>query len=103
AHPSDTLQRHSTGRRHPLVATTTDLAPAAPALWRRYLELTKPKVVALIVFTAVVGTLLSTPGMPPLDALVWGNLGIALASACAATINRVLDRRIDEQMSRTKA
>src|SRR3979490_691229 len=41
--------------------------------------------------------------MPPLDALIWGNLGIALASGCAATINHVLDRRIDEQMSRTRA
>src|ERR1700730_5705880 len=76
---------------------------AAPAVWRRYLELTKPKVVALITFTAIVGTLLASPGMPPLDALVWGNLGIALAAGCAATINHVLDRRIDEQMSRTRA
>jgi protoheme IX farnesyltransferase len=41
--------------------------------------------------------------MPPLDALIWGNLGIALASGCAATINHVLDRRIDEQMNRTRA
>src|SRR3979490_650280 len=41
--------------------------------------------------------------MPPLDALIWGNLGIALASGCAATINHVLDRRIDEQMARTRA
>src|ERR1700732_71474 len=54
---------------------------APPAVWRRYLELTQPKVVAL----------------------VWGNLGIALAAGCAATINHVLDRRIDEQMSRTRA
>src|ERR1700732_4263771 len=76
---------------------------APPAVWRRYLELTKPKVVALITFTAIVGTLLASPGMPPLDALIWGNLGIALAAACAATINHVLDRRIDEQMSRTRA
>lgn len=66
------------------------------------MELTKPKVVALIVFTAIVGTLLASPGVPPLDALLWGNLGIALASACAATINHVLDRRIDEQMARTR-
>src|SRR5882724_7308863 len=73
------------------------------AIWRRYLELTKPKVVALITFTAIVGTLLSSPGLPPLDALIWGNLGIALASGCAATINHVLDRRIDEQMNRTRA
>jgi protoheme IX farnesyltransferase len=72
------------------------------AHWRLYLALTKPRVVALIVFTAIVGTLMSTPGMPPLSALIWGNLGIALASGCAATINHVLDRRIDAQMSRTR-
>ena len=72
------------------------------AHWRLYLALTKPRVVALIVFTAIVGTLMSTPGLPPLHALVWGNLGIALASGCAATINHVLDRRIDAQMSRTR-
>ena len=76
--------------------------PRAP-VWRRYLELTKPKVVALITFTAIVGTLLASPGLPPLTALLWGNLGIALAAACAATLNHILDRRIDEQMSRTRA
>ncbi len=81
----------------------TTLAPHAPALWRRYLELTKPKVVALITFTAIVGTLLASPGVPPLDALLWGNAGIALAAACAATLNHVLDRRIDEQMARTRS
>ena len=85
------------------MASTPNYLPAAPALWRRYLELTKPKVVALITFTAIVGTLLASPGLPPLEALVWGNLGIALAAACAATINHVLDRRIDEQMARTRA
>jgi protoheme IX farnesyltransferase len=72
------------------------------ATWRTYLELTKPKVVLLIVFTAVVGSLLASPGLPPLEALLWGNLGIALASGCAAAINHVLDRRIDEQMARTR-
>jgi protoheme IX farnesyltransferase len=81
----------------------TEQIAAPPAIWRRYLELTKPKVVALITFTAIVGTLLASPGLPPLDALIWGNLGIALAAGCAATINHVLDRRIDEQMSRTRA
>jgi heme o synthase len=85
------------------VATSSELAPAAPPLWRRYLELTKPRVVTLITFTAIVGTLLASPGLPPFAALVWGNLGIALAAACAATINHVLDRRIDEQMARTRA
>jgi protoheme IX farnesyltransferase len=72
------------------------------AHWRLYLALTKPRVVALIVFTAIVGTLMSTPGLPPVSAMLWGNLGIALASASAAAINHVLDRRIDAQMSRTR-
>jgi heme o synthase len=85
------------------MATTSDVSASAVPVWRRYLELTKPKVVALIVFTAIVGTLLASPGAPPVEALVWGNLGIALASACAATLNHVLDRRIDEQMARTRA
>jgi protoheme IX farnesyltransferase len=77
-------------------------AVSAPVSWRSYYELTKPKVVALIVFTAIVGTLLASPGLPPLPALLWGNLGIGLAAACAATINHVLDQRIDAQMARTR-
>ena len=84
------------------MATSARNAASAPASWRHYLELTKPRVVLLITFTAVVGTLLASPGLPPLNALLWGNLGIALAAACAATINHVLDRRIDEQMTRTR-
>ncbi len=69
--------------------------------WRLYLSLTKPKVVALIVLTSVVGTLLAAPGWPPLDALILGNLGIGLAAASAATINQLLDQRIDAGMLRT--
>ena len=84
------------------MATTPDLAARETPLWRRYLELTKPKVVALITFTALVGSLLACPGAPPLEPLLFGNLGIALAAACAATLNHVLDRRIDEQMARTR-
>ena len=72
------------------------------ARWRSYYELTKPRVVMLIVFTSIVGTLLAVPGMPPLDALIFGNIGIGLAAASAAIINHVLDERIDAQMSRTK-
>jgi heme o synthase len=75
---------------------------AHKASWRDYFELTKPRVVALIVLTAIVGTLLASPGLPPLDALVFGNLGIALAAGSAATINHVLDRRIDARMARTR-
>jgi heme o synthase len=77
-------------------------AIAASATWRDYFELTKPRVVALIVLTAVVGTLLASRGLPPLDALIFGNLGIALSAAAAAAINHVLDRRIDARMARTR-
>ena len=70
--------------------------------WRDFLELTKPKVSLLIVFTAVVGMVLASPGMVPLPALIFGTLGIALASGSAAAFNHVLDRRIDEQMARTR-
>ncbi|MCC7463813.1 MAG: protoheme IX farnesyltransferase [Gammaproteobacteria bacterium] len=72
------------------------------ARWRDYLELTKPRVVALLVLTAVVGSLLATPALPPLDKLLLGNLGIGLAAASAAAINHVLDRRIDARMARTR-
>jgi heme o synthase len=84
------------------VATTPELLPHVPPVWRLYLELTKPKVVALITFTALVGTLLASPGWPPAEALLFGIPGIALAAACAAAINHVLDRRIDAEMARTR-
>jgi len=67
-----------------------------------FYELCKPRVVALIVFTAMVGMALSTPGLVPLGPFVWGNLGIALAAASAAALNHVLDRRIDARMIRTR-
>ncbi len=73
-----------------------------PASWRSFYELTKPRVVMLIVFTSIVGTLLASAGMPPWDALICGNLGVGFAAASAAVINHVLDERIDAQMSRTK-
>jgi heme o synthase len=66
------------------------------------MELTKPKVSLLIVFTAIVGMVLASPGLVPLPALLFGTLGIALASGSAAAFNHVLDRRIDEQMARTR-
>jgi heme o synthase len=70
--------------------------------WRDFLELTKPRVSLLIVFTAVVGMVLASPGLVPLPALLFGTVGIALASGSAAAFNHVLDRRIDEQMARTR-
>jgi protoheme IX farnesyltransferase len=84
------------------MATTDQIIEASPTRWRSFYELTKPRVVMLIVFTSIVGTLLAVSGWPPLDALIWGNLGIGLAAASAAVVNHVLDERIDAQMSRTK-
>jgi heme o synthase len=71
--------------------------------WRDYYELTKPRVVMLIVFTAIVGMFLSVPGLPDLGALFFGTLGIGMASSSAAVFNHVLDARTDIQMSRTRA
>ncbi|MCC6592549.1 MAG: protoheme IX farnesyltransferase [Xanthomonadales bacterium] len=68
---------------------------------RDFWALTKPRVVALIVFTAVVGMFLATPGLPGWQPLVIGSLGIWLAAAGAAAINQILDARIDAQMART--
>jgi protoheme IX farnesyltransferase len=75
---------------------------AHPARWRDYLELTKPKVTLLIVFTAIVGMVLAAPGWVPLTPLIFGSIGIAMASASAAAFNHILDRRIDGQMRRTR-
>lgn len=69
--------------------------------WKNYLELCKPKVVLLLVFTAIVGMLLAVPGMPPLDLLVYGTLGIGLASSSAAAINHFIDQKADAKMART--
>ena len=67
----------------------------------QYLELTKPRVVALIVFTAIIGMFLAVPGWPPLRESVAGFIGIWLAAASAAAINHLIDQRIDRLMART--
>lgn len=68
----------------------------------RFLALCKLKVVALIVFTAIVGMALSVPGMVPLQPLLIGSLGIGLAASSAAAINHLLDARADRIMARTR-
>jgi protoheme IX farnesyltransferase len=73
-----------------------------PEIFNQYLILCKPRVVVLIVFTAVVGMFLAVPGWPPLVAMLAGTLGIGLAASSAAAINHLLDRRIDAKMKRTK-
>jgi protoheme IX farnesyltransferase len=71
------------------------------AVWRDYLELTKPNVVALMILTTVIGMFLSVPGMVPVNVLILGNLGIALCAGAAAVVNHVVDRQIDTKMART--
>src|ERR1700727_1319275 len=87
------------------MSTVPDSPPLAGAVhggWRDYLELTKPKVSLLIVFTAIVGMVLASPGWIPLNALILGSIGIAMASGSAAAFNHILDRRIDGEMNRTR-
>lgn len=72
-----------------------------PVPFAQYWELTKPKVVALIAFTALVGMFLAVPGLPPLRQAAFGLLGIWLAAASAAAINHLIDQRIDKVMART--
>ena len=83
------------------MARSTANAHATPSVFRQYWSLTKPRVVALIVFTAAIGMFLAVPGLPPLRESVLGFLGIWLAAASAAAINQLLDSRIDAQMART--
>lgn len=75
--------------------------PPLVAAWRDYLTMTKPKVVAMLLLTALVGMCLAVPGIPPVKAVILGLMGIGLQSAAAAVFNHVLDRRFDAQMART--
>ena len=79
-----------------------NISGSVGAHWRDYYSLTKPGVVQLLVFTAIVGMFLATPGMVPWDILIAGSLGIGLAAAAGAVLNQVLDQRIDAQMARTR-
>lgn len=72
------------------------------ANWRSYVAICKPRIVALICFTAVVGMLLSTEGLVPWRPFLFGILGIALAASSAASFNHVIDQRIDMLMDRTR-
>ena len=75
-----------------MTAADSHLAPHGSASWRDFFELGKPKVVALIVFTAVVGMFLAVPGLPPWQALLYGTLGIGLAASSAAAISIIVGR-----------
>ena len=73
----------------------------AHASWRDYLELTKPRVVVLMLITSLVGMFLATRAGVAWPVLVFGNLGIGLCAGAAAAVNHVVDRRIDSIMART--
>ncbi len=74
---------------------------AEQASWRDFLELTKPKVVVLMLITSLVGMFLATRAGVPWTVLLFGNLGIGLCAGAAAAVNHVVDRRIDAIMART--
>ena len=91
--------------RDPLNVSAPALDPASSRTvaqkLRAFYALTKPRVVSLIVFTAVIGMFLSTPGMVPLQILVAGTLGIALVAGAAAAVNCLVEQKIDALMRRT--
>lgn len=84
--------------------TLTDTASGArvPASWRDYYEMCKPRVVLLMLLCAIVGMFLAVPGMVPIDALVFGTIGIALVAGSAAAVNHIADAEIDARMARTQ-
>lgn len=84
-------------------ASQTGLTGARHTHWQAYLTLCKPRVVALMMFTVLVGMLLATPGLPPWQVLLLGTLGIGAVAAAAAALNHLVDRRIDAIMARTRA
>jgi protoheme IX farnesyltransferase len=84
------------------MSTTLSRQPIALRL-QQFLALTKPRVVSLIVFTAVIGMFLATPGLVPLQVLVFGTLGIGLVAGAAAAINCLVERKLDAVMARTRA
>lgn len=79
------------------------LQSASRPHWRDYYELTKPRVVMLLMLTAIVGMFMATPGMVPLQVLLLGSIGMAFAMGAAAAVNHVVDQRIDAIMARTSS
>src|SRR5882762_10447648 len=80
---------------------TTSAALPAPSRVRQFYALTKPRVVQLIVFCAVIGMLLATPGLPDWRVALAAMVGIWLVAAAAAAFNCVVEQRIDARMART--
>ncbi len=77
--------------------------PGLGSRLQQFYQLTKPRVVSLIVFTAVIGMFLATPGWVPLQPLLAGTVGIALVAGAAAVINCLVEQKLDALMARTRA
>ena len=74
----------------------------AESRFRQFLALTKPRVVSLIVFCAVIGMFLAVPGLPPADVVFMATVGIALVAGAAAAVNCLVEQKIDAVMLRTR-
>jgi heme o synthase len=74
----------------------------AEVRFRQFLALTKPRVVQLIVFCAVIGMFLAVPGLPPPATVFFATLGIALVAGAAAAVNCLVEQKIDALMLRTR-
>jgi protoheme IX farnesyltransferase len=83
--------------------SSTIATPAFSTRAHQFYQLTKPRVVSLIVFTAIIGMMLATPGMVPLVPLLAGTVGIALVAGAAAAVNCLVEQKIDAVMARTRA
>src|SRR5690349_23066917 len=83
-------------------AVSSDSLTGSSSRISSFVALTKPRVVSLIVFTAVIGMLLATPGMVPLPLLLAATAGIALVAGAAAAVNCLVEQRIDARMQRTQ-
>lgn len=83
------------------ISATEPKTDSEPLQWRAYYEMTKPKVVALMLLTVLVGMCLAVPGSVPLQPLIIGMLGIGMMAGAAAAFNHLIDRRIDGLMART--
>jgi len=81
---------------------SSTVAPPQTSRIQQFYALTKPRVVSLIVFTAVIGMFLATPGMVPVDILFSATLGIALVAGAAAAVNCLVEQKIDALMTRTQ-
>lgn len=84
------------------ITEVSEIGSSITARWEYYLALCKPNVVMLIIFTAIVGMLLSTPGTLPVDVCFFAITGIGLAAAAGATLNQLVEQHIDARMTRTR-